>query len=207
MNTLTTSFFKWANFALFAFLTLSCESRTTIDYTTVRPFSSNGNVNAIVEIPAGTNLKIEYNKKEERFEPDRRNGEDRRINFLPYLGNYGFIPSTYSNPNMGGDGDGLDILVLAESTATGTVMETIPIAILKLVDNGEIDSKIIAVPADIDKRIINATTFEEFSSEHLTALNIIEDWFLNYDRTETMRIEGWGDEEETINEIKNSVIQ
>ncbi len=43
----------------------------------------------------------------------------------------------------------------------GTVIETIPVAILKLIDDGEMDYKIIAIPKDPNQRVINATTYEK----------------------------------------------
>ncbi|MEL6917267.1 MAG: inorganic diphosphatase [Bacteroidota bacterium] len=172
----------------------SCAQKSGIDYNDMESLSINGHPNAVIEIPAGTNLKMEYNKKTHRFLPDKRKGKDRKIAFLPYPGNYGFIPSTYSDPNKGGDGDALDILVISESVPTGTVMEAVPLAVLKLLDNGEQDYKIIAIPADIDKRVIDVTTFNELKTELPSAMKIIEDWFLNYDQEETASIEGWGDE-------------
>ena len=76
----------------------------------------------VVEIPAGTNHKIEYDPSTDSFENDKKDGKDRVISFLPYPGNYGFIPSTLMNKDRGGDGDALDILVIGESEPTGTVL-------------------------------------------------------------------------------------
>ena len=104
------------------------------------------------------------------------------IKFLPYLGNYGFIPSTYSDPNKGGDGDALDILVLSESAKIGDVIETVPIAILKLIDDGEIDYKIISVPSDRNNRIIDVDNFKDFNKNYAEVKLIIETWFLNYNK-------------------------
>ena len=59
--------------------------------------------NVVVEIPAGTNHKIEYNTESGEFENDIKDGKIRIIDFLPYPGNYGFIPSTYMDPERGGD--------------------------------------------------------------------------------------------------------
>ncbi len=184
-------------------LLVSCNKKEEIKYEELKTFTENNYVNAIIEIPAGTNSKVEFNKKTKLFEIDQRKGKNRVIDFLPYLGNYGFIPGTYSDPNKGGDGDGLDILVLSESIPTGAVVKTIPIGVLKLIDNGEQDYKIIAVPEDTDKRIIKATTFDEFKKEYPAILNIIEQWFRNYDKEETAVIKGWNDENAAMNLIKN----
>ncbi len=177
----------------------SCKE--SVDYYTAPSFSSNNFLNAVIEIPAGTNKKFEYNKEHKKFEIDRLHGKERIIEFLPYPGNYGYIPSTYSDPKKGGDGDALDILVLSESKSTGTVMEVIPIAMLKLVDDGELDYKIIAIPIKESDQIIKATSLKELSEEYPQVKQIIELWFLNYNKHDEARVFGWGDKPEALKEI------
>ena len=179
------------------FLFQSCQSLT--DFPT---FSSDNTINVVIEIPAGTNAKVEYNKELKKLKVDQRNGKDRIIEYLPYPGNYGFIPSTYSNPSKGGDGDPLDALVISSSLLSGSIVETIPIGLLKLLDNGEQDYKIICIPSDKKLQTVSAKTFTEFSEKYPDALQIIELWFSNYDTTDTVTIEGWGDEKEALAEIK-----
>ena len=102
------------------------------------------NYTAIVEIPAGTNKKFEYNYKTKTFEIEIINGVERTINYLPYPGNYGFISNTYMDPEIGGDGDALDVLIISESIQQGKKVEINPVAILRLLDRGEEDHKVIA---------------------------------------------------------------
>ena len=165
-------------------------------------FSEENNVNCIIEIPAGTSKKIEFNKESKKFAVDVRDGKDRIIEYLPYPGNYGFIASTYSDPKVGGDGDPLDVLVLCESLETGTILATKPIGMLKLLDAGEMDYKVICIPAAEKLRTVSAETFEEFSKKYPNALQLIETWFSNYDHFDPVTIEGWGDENEALAEIK-----
>lgn len=80
----------------------------------------------VIEIPAGTNKKNEFNKEKKTFEVDQKHGKDRVVEFLPYNGNYAFFTSTYSNIKLGGDGDALDVLVMSESVSTRAVIEFIP---------------------------------------------------------------------------------
>jgi inorganic pyrophosphatase len=183
----------------------SCNKK--LDYYHLPLFSADKNINAVIEIPAGTNKKFEFNNESKSFEIDKKNGHDRIINFLPYIGNYGFIPATFSDPKKGGDGDALDILVLSESVGTGTVLEIIPIAMLKLIDNGEIDYKIIAIPADESKQILKATSFVEFSKNYPIIKEIIELWFLNYNKDDIAKVEGWEDEKRAILEINKNKIE
>ena len=62
-------------------------------------------VQVVVEIPAGTNQKIEFDYKDGTFKVDQIDGKDRVIDFLPYPGNYGFVPGTLMDKERGGDGD------------------------------------------------------------------------------------------------------
>jgi inorganic pyrophosphatase len=178
----------------------SCNKK--IDYYHIPSYSAANNLNAVIEIPAGTNKKFEYNKDTQSFEIDKKDGKDRVVQFLSYPGNYGYIPSTFSDPEKGGDGDALDVLVLSESVASGTILEIVPIAVLKLIDDGELDYKIIAVPLNENDRIIKATTFNEFTQKYPKVKTIIELWFLNYNKDDKAKIDGWGDEKEAKKEIK-----
>ena len=177
-----------------------------IDFYSLPTFNKNS-LQAVIEIPAGTNLKIEYNPKTKRFAADQRNGEDRIISFLGYPGNYGFIPSTYSDPQLGGDGDALDILVIGESVATGTILEVIPIGMLKLIDQNESDYKIIAIPTTTSERTINVLSLQELSKKYKAAQEILQKWFTNYDRDDIIEIEGWGNEIEALAEINKWIVR
>lgn len=165
-------------------------------------FSANGHLQAVIEIPAGTNTKYEYDKVKCQFKPDRREGVLRRVDFLPYPVNYGFIPYTCMDKERKGDGDPLDVLVLAESLPTGTVMEVIPIGLLLLKDLGELDHKVLAIPVDPEKRIIRATNWAEFQRDYSAARHIIEQFFLYYDGIGTMTLMGWDDERAAIDEVR-----
>ena len=179
----------------------SQNSNNMSDYDNIATYAENKAVQAVIEIPAGTNHKMEYDKKAKKFVIDQRNGKDRVIDFLPYVGNYGFVPSTLMDESKGGDGDALDILVLSETLSTKTVIEVIPIGMLKLKDDGELDTKLIAVPYDADKRILQATTFKEFSDKYPAAKELILLWFLNYDKQDKTEMLGWGTEIEAQAEI------
>lgn len=179
----------------------SCKKSPSKDTQTLPVFAAKG-INMVVEIPAGTNHKIEINKETGEFENDKIDGKTRIINFLPYPGNYGFIPSTLMDKERGGDGDALDILMIGESLPTGTVVAIQPIGVLMLKDNGELDTKLIAIPADSSKVVMQAYNFTEFSVKQTAAKKMIEDWFLNYKGPGEMELLGWRDEVYAIAEIK-----
>ena len=155
---------------------------------------NNETYSAIIEIPAGTNKKFEYNYDSKSFECEKINGEDRIVNYLPYPGNYGYILNTYMDPKLGGDGDALDVLIIDESIAQGSKVNIEPLAILKLLDNGEEDHKIIAIST---KSKINR--FKNGIPK--SAKEIISTWFCNYKDKNVMKFQEWGGKEQAIKEI------
>lgn len=190
------------SFVVFFVCTLfSCQSGEG-DVYRAPAITNTGAINAVIEIPAGTNQKIEFNPENERFENDQVDGKDRIIDFLPYPANYGFIPSTMMDQERGGDGDALDVLVIAPAQPTGTLIAIRPIAILNLIDGGEIDTKIIAVPVDTSLQIIRVDGFEDFLIKYNGGMRIIETWFLNYKGLGQIKLKGWENEQHALMEIK-----
>lgn len=106
----------------------------------------NGIINVVVEIPAGSSHKIEWNREKAYFVLDR---VEPKAFAKPT--NYGFIPQTLDE-----DGDELDVLLITDDPlVTGIVVEAKILGYMKFVDDGEVDDKIIAVPAD-DRNTGNA---------------------------------------------------
>ncbi len=183
-------------------LTRNPLTRNNMNHLTLPSFSQNGHLNAVIEIPAGTNTKYEYDKQKLEFRPDVRDGKPRMIDFLSYPLNYGFIPSTKMDKQRGGDGDPLDVLVLAEHLPVGTVIEVKPIGLLLLKDLGELDNKVLAIPVDPAKRIIRATSWQAFQQDYSAARHLIEIFFMYYDGLGTMTVMGWSDEASALEEVK-----
>ena len=91
---------------------------------------------AVVEIPKGSHCKYELDKSTGLIKLDRV-----LYTATYYPANYCFIPLTYAEDN-----DPLDVLVLCqESLVPLTLVECRPIGIIRMVDQGYIDEKIIAV--------------------------------------------------------------
>ena len=111
-------------------------------------FSEDGFVNALIEIPAGTLEKWEFDKSSKRIEFELIDNKPRIIKYIGYPGNYGMIPGTLVSKEKGGDGDPLDIIVLGPPADRGQVLKCKIIGILYLLDNGEQDDKLIAVSQD-----------------------------------------------------------
>lgn len=171
------------------------------DYADIPAFAPQG-IHVVVEIPAGTNRKIEYDKATGQFRADQRGGQDRVIDFLPYPGNYGFVPSTNMPESQGGDGDPIDVLLLSEALPTGTVVAARLIGALQLLDEGQLDTKIIAVPADSSLHTLQPADFADFAIQYDGAKHILETWFLYYDGLGTNTYEGWIDEDEAMKLVR-----
>ena len=191
------------NFCILIFCSFffGCQNLNEIDFKSL-PSTTNIGILAVIEVPAGTNRKIEFNYDRSRFEIDKIDGKERVIDFLPYPGNYGFIPSTLMDEERGGDGDALDILVIGESLKTGDTISVIPIGVLMLQDRGELDTKIISVPANPSKQIIQATDYQSFTIKYQAAKRIVENWFLNYKGLGVTRLVGWKNARYALEEIK-----
>lgn len=97
----------------------------------------NGEVNAFIEIPMGSDVKYELDKDMGVIIADRFSHTAMQFPF-----NYGFVPNT-----LGEDGDPLDIMVVCDrSVYPGTVISSVVIGMLEMEDEAGIDTKIIAVP-------------------------------------------------------------
>lgn len=93
-------------------------------------------VNAVVEVPYGCTNKYEYDKTLQLFRLDRP-----LYASVHYPGEYGFIPSTLS-----ADGDALDIIILVtDATFPGCLLEARAVGVLKMIDQGVPDQKLLAV--------------------------------------------------------------
>lgn len=167
-------------------------------------YSSKGYLQAVIEIPAGTNVKYEYLPKEGKFSARKEKDKARIIEFLPYPSNYGFIPSTLMRKEEGGDGDPLDIIVLSESMQQGEVIEVVPLAMLKLIDGGEQDYKVLSIPVEESRQIVSASCMQDVPQP---VLQILEIWFQNYKGERMVRSEGWVNEQEAAQEVKKWLVR
>ncbi|MDR0946933.1 MAG: inorganic diphosphatase [Ruminococcus sp.] len=94
---------------------------------------------AVIEIPKGSKMKYELDKKTGFLVLDRV-----LYTSTHYPANYGFIPRTYAE-----DGDPLDVLVLcSESIQPLALVKCYPIGMITMLDKGEPDDKIIAIPCN-----------------------------------------------------------
>lgn len=167
------------------------------DYSQIPSHSKRNFLQAVIEIPAGTNHRITYCRLTHRFLIEMTDDGKDILPYLPYPANFGFIPSTrFGNP-LGKEGELLEIMVIAESLKTGTVIEVIPLGLLIVKDDFHTDYKVLAIPADPDKQVIRAGTYHEFNQNFPGVTAILEDWFVHSDMYHNVVVLGWEDERVT----------
>lgn len=151
-------------------------------------------INVVVEIVKGSRNKYEYVKDAGVFKLDR-------VLYSPFVypADYGFVPQTHYE-----DGDPLDVLVMMnQPTFPGCVIEARPLGMLRMVDSGDPDSKILAVPAK-DPFFKGYQSLDDVPPHYLRE---IEHFFQAYKTLENKITEtkGWAGREETLADIAKAV--
>jgi len=155
--------------------------------------------NCIVEIPKNSSNKYEIDKETGLIALDRAN-----YSSSPYPFDYAFIPQT-----LWEDGDALDVIIISTfPIQPGILVNVRPVAIMNMIDSGESDAKIIAVPVndrrfeDIqDLKDLNKHSLKEYAHFFETYKNLKGDDPKKYPVT----INGFGDKADAILAIKKSV--
>lgn len=156
----------------------------------------NGIVNTVVEIPEGSFLKVEWDRKRAAFMLDR---VEPSIYKKPV--NYGFIPQTLDE-----DGDELDTLIVcAEPLPIGIWLEAKIVGIMNFIDDGEADHKVVVVPADDRNTGDSINTLDDLGDRWK---QMVEEHFNHYKdlkKPGTTKVEGWGNAEDAKKIIAESI--
>lgn len=152
------------------------------------------NVNVIIEIPRGSKNKYEIDKNTGLIKLDRAMKTSQDYPF-----DYGFVPQTYWE-----DGDALDVVVLTTyPLATGILVEARPVGIMKMIDGGDSDDKIISVPKD-DPRWDNVKDIKDVNPH---TLKEIRHFFETYKVIEGKKVEvnGFGGRDKAEKALEKGV--
>jgi inorganic pyrophosphatase len=152
-------------------------------------------INVIIEINKGSKNKYEIDKETGIIALDRvlHSSQD-------YPFDYGFVPQTHWH-----DGDALDVVLLTTYPLfPGCLVEARPVAVVHMVDAGERDEKVIAVPTS-DPRWDNVHDLSDINPH---TLKEIEHFFLTYKMLQGKKVEITSTEgrDAAIEAIKESVI-
>ncbi|BBN19362.1 inorganic pyrophosphatase [Marchantia polymorpha subsp. ruderalis] len=151
--------------------------------------AGDGLYNFIVEIPKETSAKMEV-ATDEPNTPIKQDTKKGKLRFYPYNinWNYGLLPQTWEDPTHAnteiegclGDNDPVDVVEIGERQAKiGEVMKVKPLAVLAMIDEGELDWKVVAISVDDPKaKLVN--TMEDVEKHFPGTLTAIRNWFRDY---------------------------
>ena len=148
----------------------------------------------IIEIPKGSKNKYEIDKETGLIKLDRamKTAQD-------YPFDYGFAPQT-----LWEDNDPLDVILLSTYPLhPGIMVDVRPVAVMRMIDGGEGDDKIIAVPVN-DPRWEEVKDLQDINKH---TVKEIQHFFETYKQIENkvVEISGWEGRESAIEAVKKSV--
>jgi len=151
-------------------------------------------VNAVIEINRGSKNKYEIDKETGMIALDRvmHSAQD-------YPFDYGFVPQTYWH-----DGDALDVVLLTTyPLLPGILVKIRPVAILNMIDGGDNDNKIIAVPVG-DPRFAEVQDLGDINKHTLKEM---EHFFSTYKKIQNkeVAVHGFGDKAQAEAAILESI--
>ena len=156
-----------------------------MDISKIKAGSNPDKLNAVIEIPYGSNIKYEIEKDSGAVVVDRV-----LYSAMFYPANYGFIPSTLAD-----DGDPADVLVLNEyPLQAGSVIPCRLIGVLVMEDESGMDEKLLAVPVTkIDPRYDGIKSIDDLPK---ATLDKIKNFFETYKMLEPnkwVKVKGFED--------------
>jgi inorganic pyrophosphatase len=132
-------------------------------------------MNVIIEIPRGSMNKYEIDKETGLIALDRVLHTAQQYPF-----DYGFVPQT-----LWDDGDALDVIVLtSQPLLPGILVRARPVGILPMIDGGESDEKVLAVPAD-DPRFAE---IQDITDVNKHTLKEISHFFVTYKQLQNKEV-------------------
>ena len=156
----------------------------------------NGEINVVVEIPTGSNHKIEWDREKACFMLDR-------VEPMAFAKpcNYGFIPQTLDE-----DGDELDALIITDQPLTsGIYLHARILGVMKFVDDGEVDDKIICVPDDDRNNGDAYQTLEDLPKRTLEQIEFHFNHYKDLKKPGRTKVEKFGDVVEAKQVIADAI--
>jgi len=151
-----------------------------------------GLVNFVCEIPAGVTAKLEVNKKlpHNPIMQDTKKGALRYYTYGSPFFNYGMLPQTWEDPSKkgfngtAGDNDPLDVMEIGSRPFKMGEMRAVKVlGDLELIDQGELDHKIIAIDA-ADPMASKINSIADLKTHMPGVLDKLVEWLKMYKTTE-----------------------
>ncbi|EFN57176.1 hypothetical protein CHLNCDRAFT_56094 [Chlorella variabilis] len=151
-------------------------------------YAGDGLVNFICEIPKESAAKMEV-ATDETNTPIKQDIKKGKLRFYPYNinWNYGLLPQTWEDPahkndecDAAGDNDPVDVVEIGSTTCEmGGVYPVKPLGVYAMIDDGELDWKVIAIRAD-DPLAAKLNDVEDVERELPGELEKVLVWFRDY---------------------------
>jgi len=159
--------------------------------------------NMVVEIPKMTKAKMEVSTKEASnpIAQDIKKGNLRDYHG-PIFWNYGCIPQTWEDPNeehpdlkVNGDDDPIDVVEIgSKALVMGSVVEVKPLGVLAMIDDGELDWKVVAIAKDDPL----AAEYNDIGDVPESVKSGIREWFRWYKTPDDKPLNGFGYDEKYL---------
>lgn len=135
-------------------------------------------INCIVEIPKGSRLKYELDKESGLLKLDRV-----LFSAVFYPENYGFIPQTYCEDN-----DPLDVVLISEAPIYPmTLVEAKVIGVMRMLDSGKSDDKIIAVASN-DMSVNHIEDIDHLPAHFIAELRNFFEEYKKLEKNKTVKV-------------------
>lgn len=160
------------------------------------PAGSPEELNVIIEIPKMSRIKYELDKETGLIMLDR-------VLYSPmhYPANYGFVPQT-----LWDDGDPLDVLVMThEALVPGCLVKARPIGVLDMVDGGDHDAKVLAVPIN-DPRYRNLKDLNDLEPHLLEEIKHFFKVYKDLEKKEVV-VTDWRNKAEAVKDAERAIAQ
>jgi inorganic pyrophosphatase len=154
-------------------------------------------INVIVEIPKGSNIKYEIDVETGAIFVDRKLSTAM---FYPF--NYGFIPNTKED-----DGDPVDVFVIGDYPVVPmSVIRARPVGVLVTEDQEGRDSKIIAVPIkEVDPGFSDVTNINNIADQIRDQIKHFIEHHKDLEKGKYVQVIGWKDEEIAKKNISEAI--
>lgn len=173
--------------------------------------NEDGSYNMVVEIPKMTKAKMEVATKEENnpIAQDIKKGNLRDYHG-PIFWNYGCLPQTWEDPGeehpelkIFGDDDPIDVVEIGSSALTmGSVKKVKALGVLAMIDDGELDWKVLAVAVDDEL----AEKYNDIDDVPASIQDGIREWFRWYKTPDGKPVNAFGFDEKFLDKAETEKV-
>ncbi|MDH3650238.1 MAG: hypothetical protein OEQ53_11175, partial [Saprospiraceae bacterium] len=166
-------------FIIVSLSSFSCqheESKDKVSHKIVMPPTHvDGQLQAMIEVPVGSNVLTYYNPDLQRIDTFSTDGIPNELEYLPYPVNQGFISV------LGPDSaeQKLSVWILAKQMTAGEVLAVAPIGLMEYSDAGIDYQECLMIPIDERMRVVRVQKFRELIIEFDPLKYGIEHWLRN----------------------------